>query len=732
MSKIRIRPFRSVSVDPEYVEKTWALLEHAIVQIQERNESELSFEELYRNAYNLVLHKHGTVLYKGLVNTISRHMITLKRRIESAMQNKFLFTVNKIWEEHLTSMLMIRDILLYMDRTYLADEYNESVFDIGLAAFRDQVINTRRIRDHLQTTLLHLVHQERTGEFIERGEVKNACKMLVTLGINSRHVYEDIFQNPFLEQSAYFYRRESHQFLTEHDASVYLRKAEARLEEELARVKHCLDPATEPLIVDTVEAELITKHLREIIDMDNSGLVHMLQHNKFDDLRRMYQLLARVPGGLDLMRQRTQETLQATGRALVLEEEESVSKASSKFVKNLLNLKDTYDKHWSQAFQSDRSFQQAINNAFSSFVNLNTKAPEFVSLFIDETLRKGIKEMSEAELERVLNNTMTIFRYIQEKDIFERYYKQHLAKRLLLNKTVSDEAERGVLSRLKVECGYNFTSKLEGMFTDISTSRTTMADYQQYLNQLERPNPIDFQVRVLTTVYWPTHQPPAVILPAELNDVCQSFERFYLSRHNGRKLTWQPALGSGDLAARFEKKRHTLTVSTYQMILLLLFNELGPGESISYEELKGRTNLPDAEVKRGLHALVFGKSKILLKENNNRDIEGENFQVNTGFSSKMTRIKIQQVLSKENTAERLATRAKVDEDRVHQIEACVVRIMKARKNLHHSNLVAEVTEHLQPRFVPHPNNIKRRIESLIERDYLGRSTTDRKMYHYIA
>ena len=43
---------------------------------------------------------------------------------------------------------------------------------------------------------------------------------------------------------------------------------------------------------------------------------------------------------------------------------------------------------------------------------------------------------------------------------------------------VSDEAERSVLVKLKTECGYQFTSKLESMFTDIKTSRDTMQEYK--------------------------------------------------------------------------------------------------------------------------------------------------------------------------------------------------------------------------------------------------------------
>ena len=50
----------------KYVENIWQLLKDAIQEIQRKNNSGLSFEELYRNAYTMVLHKHGERLYTGL------------------------------------------------------------------------------------------------------------------------------------------------------------------------------------------------------------------------------------------------------------------------------------------------------------------------------------------------------------------------------------------------------------------------------------------------------------------------------------------------------------------------------------------------------------------------------------------------------------------------------------------------------------------------------------------
>lgn len=84
-------------------------------------------------------------------------------------------------------------------------------------------------------------------------------------------------------------------------------------------------------------------------------------------------------------------------------------------------------------------------------------------------------------MDAVLDKTITIFRFVTDKDVFERYYKSHLAKRLLTGRSVSDDAERGMLAKLKVECGFQFTQKLEGMFHDIKISGDTMVAYRSHI-----------------------------------------------------------------------------------------------------------------------------------------------------------------------------------------------------------------------------------------------------------
>ena len=175
-------------------------------------------------------------------------------------------------------MVMIRDILMYMDRVYVQQHNVENVYNLGLTIFRDQVVRCPKIRSHLRELLLDMVARERRGEVVDRGALREACAMLMTLSINdNRRVYIDDFEDPFLEQSREFYKVESERFLAENSASVYIKKVEQRINEEADRAKHYLDPSTEKQIVHVIEEELIQKHLKTIVEMENSGVVYMLK-----------------------------------------------------------------------------------------------------------------------------------------------------------------------------------------------------------------------------------------------------------------------------------------------------------------------------------------------------------------------------------------------------------------------------------------------------------------------
>lgn len=681
----------------------------------------------FRNAYNMVLHKFGEKLYSGLVTTMTSHLREISQSIESSQGEIFLEELNRKWVDHNKALQMIRDILMYMDRTFIPSNHKTPVHELGLNLWRDVVIHSSKTQARLLDTLLELVLRERSGEVINRGLMRNIIKMLMDLGLS---VYQEDFEKHFLLVSANFYSVESQKFIESCDCGDYLKKAERRLNEEMERVSHYLDPRSESKITNVVEKEMIESHMHTLVHMENSGLVNMLVDDKYEDLGRMYNLFRRVPTGLTIVKEVMTSFVRDTGKQLIMDPERLRDPVD--FVQRLLDLKDKYDKVIAMAFNNDKTFQNALNSSFEYFINLNARSPEFISLFVDDKLRRGLKGVGEEDVEVVLDKVMMLFRYLQEKDVFEKYYKQHLAKRLLSGKTISDDAERSLIVKLKTECGYQFTSKLEGMFTDMKTSCDTMQGFYA-CHGAELGDSPTLVVQVLTTGSWPTQPSPQCNLPSEIMGVCDKFRTYYLGTHNGRRLSWQTSMGTADLKATFGKgQKHELNVSTHQMCVLMLFNN---ADRLTCKEIEQATSIPISELKRCLQSLACVKGKnILRKEPMSKDIaEDDAFFFNDKFTSKFFKVKIGTVVAqRESEPENLETRQRVEEDRKPQIEAAIVRIMKSRRTLDHNNVVAEVTKQLQSRFLPNPVVIKKRIESLIEREFLERDKVDRKLYRYLA
>jgi len=726
--KITIKPFRhQIHVDPNYAENTWKLLKGAIHEIHKRNASGLSFEELYRNAYNMILHKYGDRLYKGLQQVVDEHLRGVADHVASSKDDSFLDALNEAWTDHKVSMLMIRDILMYMDRVYVQQHNVPPVYDLGLMLFRDNIARSVRIKDRLLKTILSLIQKERTGEMINKGLLKSITQMLIDLGVNSRSVYEEDFEKHFLETSSNFYKAESQEFISTNSASDYMKKVSTRIREEMDRVAHYLDSSTEFKIKEVVERELIAAHMKTLIEMEGSGCIALLADDKTEDLGRMYNLFARVSNGLEYMKDKIATFVKETGKKMVVDPNKQ--KNPDQYVQSLLDLKDKYDKLLAQAFNNDKTFQHSINQAFEHFINLNQKSPEFISLFIDGKLKKGQKGISDEEVEVIIDKVMMLFRFLQEKDVFEKYYKQHLAKRLLLDRSISDDSERNMIAKLKTECGYQFTSKLEGMFTDMKTSAATMEKFKSS-KEWNQTHGVTLSVHILTTGFWPAQSASKCNLPSELSTCCEVFKKFYLDVNQGRRLTWQTNMGTGDVKAYYASKNHEFNVSTYQIVILLLFNEK---KEMTLKEIQEATAIPEADLKRNLLALSMGRFKVLTQDEKTQNVSmTTKFAYNAAFKNNLVRVKIPPLGRVQDQGQRQVMRQKVDEDRKHQIEAAIVRVMKSRKTLEHASLVAEVIKQLSSRFLPDPVIVKKRIESLIEREYIERSKTDRKVYHYVA
>ncbi|CAM9354291.1 unnamed protein product [Phaeothamnion confervicola] len=725
--KFVIKPFRPRNqMDTAAAQLIWQALSRAIDEIHNMNAGTLSFEELYRNAYNLVLHKHGELLYHGVRESVQGHLLATASIIAATTDEQLLTVLAERWDTHGVTMVMVRDILMYMDRTYVVQSKKTPIYDLGLEIFRDTISCHEQVQGRLRQLLLQNIQQERGGQLIDRALMRSTLSMLVELGINGTSVYEEHFERHFLQTTREFYQAESQDYVSRNTCPDYLRKAEARLNEEAARAHAYLNSTTEPKLKHIVETELIAKHGKVLVEMENSGCIAMFKNDKLDDLGRMYELFLRVPAMLDDLRNAMGDFVKKTGRDLVMDQEGT--KEPVQFVHGLLELRDKYERIVSQSMRGEKKASKKLKEAFEHFVNVDTRVSSHLAQYIDELLKSGLRGMGEAEAEQQLEKVLVIFRYLQDKDVFENFYKIHLAKRLLNGRSVSDEAERNMIAKLKAECGYQFTSKLEGMFTDMRISKDVMEAYatKRHGGGTPRVGGIELEVNVLTTGYWPTQTVPMCRLPANVVAACEAFEKFYLESYTGRKMAWQPHMGNADVRANFGGgRRYELNVSTYQMCILVLFNG---AETLTLAEIKEATQIADAELKRHLVSLTTAKHKILRKASKGKGVADDDaFTFNADFSSKLKRVRVPLVSSAgaDGSGDTMGLPVAVEEGRRLLVDAAVVRIMKTRKTLGHNDLIAEVTRQLSSRFVPSPVVVKKRIEALIEREFIERDASDR-------
>lgn len=118
-----------------------------------------------------------------------------------------------------------------------------------------------------------------------------------------------------------------------------------------------------------------------------------------------------------------------------------------------------------------------------------------------------------------------------------------------------------------------------------------MNAYRSRLQNNEGKQAIDLNVNILSAAAWPSYPDVPVAIPPQIKRSIDNFESHYNQKHSGRKLQWKHALAHCQLKASFPKGDKELVVSSFQAVVLLLFNRVGKDEHLTYEHLKSESGL---------------------------------------------------------------------------------------------------------------------------------------------
>lgn len=450
----------------------------------------------------------------------------------------------------------------------MLDSWNQSIFG--------------EIKQKLQDSAMRLVRAERNGEAFDSQLVIGVRESYVNLCSNATdklQIYRENFEAAYIEATEAFYWVKAPEQLSLHGVENYMRYADAKLQEEELRAQKYLEPnsASVQLLTDCCVRVLVATFKPAIL----AECPRMIQHRQTDKLRLMLKLMDRVPEGVGPMLRNLEEHIASAGLADMMAAVDVITQDSEKYVERLLDLFRRFSILVKEAFDDDPRFLTARDKAYKLVVNdatvfrlelparqcsgigttiLNnkpnnnnngqpeSKCPELLANYCDMLLRKTplSKKLTSDEIESKLKDVLLVLKYVQNKDVFMRYHKAHLTRRLILDTSADSEKEENMVEWLReVGMPADYVNKLARMFQDIKVSQDLN---QQFKEQCRAAIADSINIKILNAGAWARgSERVTVSLPLQLEDYIPEVEEFYKKKHSGRKLQWYHHMSNGTL-----------------------------------------------------------------------------------------------------------------------------------------------------------------------------------------
>ncbi|KAH8817845.1 ubiquitin-protein ligase [Flagelloscypha sp. PMI_526] len=697
-----------------------------------------------RTGANLV----GSELYNKLSEYFVAYFHPITEQAAALQDEELLQFYSARWDYYTRCAKYLNNIFTYLNRDWVTRERDEGrknvlpVYTLALVQWRNEFfMHVQGPQKKLTNALLRLVEQQRNGEVIDQVLIKKVVYSFVSLGIDRNDlnkecldVYKEHFEEPFIQATELYYKKESENFLAVNSISDYLQKAEQRLREEEDRVERYLHTNTLKELVSKCEQIINREHSESTRQLFQK----YLDCNQDDGLQCMHTLLSHIPKCLDSVRETFQAHVKDAGLSaidsLVSQGDGGTTNTDSldlkSYVDALLAVHRKKLEMVTRLFKSDAGFIASLDKACGEFINKNgapgssslAGSPELIAKYVDGLLRRNNKKAEDGDVEAALSRAILLFKYLKDKDIFQAFYTTGLAKRLIHGLTASDEAEAFMISKLKEVCGFEYTNKLQRMLSDVSLSKDFTDSFRERMERNHGSINISFSVMVLGTSVWPLKPPTHdYIIPQEILPTYNLFFKYYKDKHFGRKLTWLWNYSKNELRTNYLNQRYMLMTSSYQMAILLQYNR---NDTLSLDELVSATSIPKHILTHVLALLT--KAKVLVSS------EGGQIDLNLSFKSKKVRINLNQPIKADTDASDKIVLKAVDEDRKFLAQATIVRIMKARKTIKSQALIQEVISQTSLRFNPKISDIKKAIDMLIEREYIERAEEGTDTFAYVA
>lgn len=595
----------------------------------------------------------------------------------------------------------LNNFMMYLNRFHIKVHNLPVLSDSGIEYFKKVVFN--QLKTRLYEMINIKINNYRDGNTIDFYLIKNVLSIFDDI---DKKIYLEEYIPSFLEGLQMYYRVKSAKLLAENSF-------DGMIDEYIKLVHENIN--AEWLLIETnfrsLTKDKSLKILYDVFIKDNSenllnAFEKYIRTDDYAHINMTYLLFLYIEDGKKLMFSRVINIMIQLCTEHLNDEEniliESFTQIYDKFILILENC-----------CNNDTAISNAIREAFCNILNKQNPKFKYEEIFA-QYINKNLKTPDRPNIEAHLKKLIYLINCFTSKDLFEEYYRILLSKRFLAQQITNIDIETFFIQQLKIAIGVTFTVKLTGIINDVISCKEHSSEWDNKHSDLGL---INNEVQILTATHWPSLIKPSVKLPLELQQVMDNFNKFYVGKYPQRKLEFILSQGTVSIKANINKMSYEFIVNTLQAVVLNAFNIKS---SYTIYDLIEYTGIPGEMLAKILSSLCQEKFKILLKNVNT-------FTINDKYVSKLRKVKIPMVILEENKT----NTNKLSEERNMLIDMALVRIMKSRKVMTFPNLLLEVQRQITF-FKADTPSIKKRIESLIEREYIERDETDSTTFKYLA
>nr|CCC51684.1 putative cullin [Trypanosoma vivax Y486] len=671
----------------EAIDEKLCIIKDAVSCVLNQRVSCYSFQQVHHSVFQLCQRQCGGLLFQIVDTSIMLHVAELRDRLLRSPDTELLQRLNTEWGGFRSAVCHISDALLYLNTIFTNPK--QTILEIGEKRFHEAVL----CHEDVAAALVRCV-----GLCLVSPTSLSPSKKMRREFCN---LYKDTFFEPLVEKTLVKviikqYRVEMEAVLSVSNVDAYITWAVDTIKKVRHDITQVAGTNAGRLVAQHMGLLLIKKNTKQLLYNNcgcGSSMVRLLNIGAIQRLSSALIEVDEMDAFLDM--------LVSTGKAMAAEMLSKLSSdALAPVVAKILSLRDDLQKLVDAVPESLSSRASPISQVLSDVVNEDPEFPRKLAHYYDSEIRS---HTDGGALEQVVADTLSLFRLLKRRDVFENFFKPLFASRLIDCAPDDPPAcEMTFINKLRNEYTDSVANHFEIMFKDGRLRSEINSGFARSLTSCDEL-PLKFNVTVITAGVWPNLPDPGIILPEAMQQCIRLFKGYYLPRHNGRRLSFHTGWGTAHFSLVNRGSTYELVAPTSFVNTILYFQNDTDEKQSTLEDVCNSTRMAENDVLAQLASLTH--MRLVTEE----CADGTSrYMFNTAFTHHKTKLRLRQTGGGRMVRDNIELQSRVDPSDPHHsisIQAAIMEVMKSAKTIRHSELrdlvVSRMTKNGLPTAIAH-------------------------------